>query len=281
MSLRQIATAVGSFEATHQHLPSGGWSKNWAGVPSLGVGPAQPGGWIYQLLPYLDQAELFSIGANPGTGPHDSKLLESPIPTLFCPSRRKARSNDNSRDWQPHLYSRPTVVARNDYAMNGGDTLVTYGEGPVSIDQSKLFAWPNMKEANGIVCQRSWLRGSEITDGRSNVYLVGEKYLFTEHYRDGGDWGDNECAYSGDDRDLVRFTGITRYAPLLPLPDTLFDGRALSDSGVRFGGPHRGFVQMAFADSSVRTISFDVELDVHQQLGNRKDGLPTTTQSNE
>ena len=96
--LRQIATSVGSFEATHQHLPSGGWSKNWAGVPSHGVGPAQPGGWIYQLLPYLDQAELFSIGANPGTGPHDPKLLESPIPTLFCPSRRKGRANDNSRN---------------------------------------------------------------------------------------------------------------------------------------------------------------------------------------
>jgi hypothetical protein len=279
--LRQIAIAVGSFEASHQHLPSGGWSKNWAGVPSLGAGPAQPGGWIYQLLPYLDQAELFSSGANPATLSNDPKLLESPIPILFCPSRRKGRALDNSRDWQPHLFARPTVVARNDYAMNGGDNLVTYGEGPESIAQAKSFAWPSMKEATGVVFQRSWLRGSEITDGRSNVYLVGEKYLFTDHYRDGGDWGDNECAYSGDDRDLVRFTGITRYAPLLPLSDTFFDGRTLGDSGVRFGGPHRGIVQMAYADSSVRTVSFDVDLDVHQQLGNRRDGLPMASQSRE
>ena len=80
------------------------------------------------------------------------------------------------------------------------------------------------------------------------------------------------------DRDLVRFTGITRYAPLLPLSDTFFDGRSLGDSGVRFGGAHRGFVQMAYADSSVRTTSFDVDLDVHQQLGNRKDGLPVPSQ---
>ena len=52
--LLQLSTAIAAFESTHQHLPSGGWGKNWAGISSLGVGPEQPGGWIYQILPQLD-----------------------------------------------------------------------------------------------------------------------------------------------------------------------------------------------------------------------------------
>lgn len=229
-NLRQLAIAVSSFESAHQHLPAGGWGKNWAGVSSQGAGPEQPGGWIYQILPQLEQSNLFASGPPAGVqGLHPSTMLETTLPVLYCPSRRLPRTIPNSRKWNPHLYQEPERVAKNDYAMNGGDTLLVYGEGPESIQAAPRFNWPKMTHATGLTMMHGWLKGSAIVDGRSNVYLVGEKYIFVDDYKTGRDWGDNEGAYSGDDRDLVRFAGVTRYSPLQPLSDRINDPRELAD----------------------------------------------------
>ena len=47
---------------------------------------------------------------------------------------------------------------------------------------------------------------ADITDGASNTYLCGEKYVNTDHYYDGQDSGDDWCAYTGWDAQMVRFT---------------------------------------------------------------------------
>ena len=39
-------------------FPSGGWGSSWVGIADQGYGVNQPGGWIYQILPYLDQTPL-------------------------------------------------------------------------------------------------------------------------------------------------------------------------------------------------------------------------------
>ena len=268
--LLQLSTAIAAFESTHQHLPSGGWGKNWAGISSLGVGPEQPGGWIYQILPQLDQSNLVASGAIADAhSPQSAVMLETVLAVLYCPSRRLARTLPNSRQWNPHLYEKPDRVARNDYVMNGGDTLLVYGEGPESLEAASRFRWPKMTHATGLVFMRSWMRGAAITDGRSNVYLVGEKYIPVEQYKTSMDWGDNEGTYGGDDRDLVRFTGITRYSPLQPLSDRINDQKELMDSGVRFGSAHPNGVQMAYADGSIRMVDFDIDLKVHMRAGNR------------
>ena len=44
-------------------LPSGGWGYCWVGDPDLGVGKKQPGGWIYSILPYIEQKALYDLGS--------------------------------------------------------------------------------------------------------------------------------------------------------------------------------------------------------------------------
>ena len=60
--LRQIAIACLNFESTQKEFPAGGWGFKWMGDPDRGVGRGQPGGWIFQVCPYLEEADVFQIG---------------------------------------------------------------------------------------------------------------------------------------------------------------------------------------------------------------------------
>ncbi len=51
--LKQIGLAVLSHVAAHQEYPSGGWGAAWVGIPEMGHGRNQLGGWIYtSFLPW-------------------------------------------------------------------------------------------------------------------------------------------------------------------------------------------------------------------------------------
>jgi hypothetical protein len=95
----------------------------------------------------------------------------------------------------------------------------------------------------------------------SQTYLVGEKYLNTDHYESGRDSGDNENMYIGDNGD------ITRWTYLAPLRD-----RAGFGSAIRFGSAHSTGFHVVFCDGSVHAMSFNLDPVIHARLGNRKDG---------
>ncbi len=268
-NLKQLSLALLNHESAFRRLPSGGWGKDWAGIPGRGTGPQQPGGWIFQSLAYLEQNALQELG---GIRPQDEEAngrrLETPLPVLHCPTRRGPELFFNERGWRPRFYPLIVNTARNDYAINGGGMMIRSGEGPDSLADAGKHDWPDMSGSTGVCYQRSRVRLGDITDGLSQTYLIGEKQIPFTRYYNGSDPGDNESAYSGDDRDLIRYTG-TEYDPRYqPLSDQHISGVP----GAAFGSAHKGIFFMVLCDGSIKGISYSIDSKVHANLGIRNDG---------
>jgi prepilin-type N-terminal cleavage/methylation domain-containing protein len=128
--LKQIGVGFLNFESTNKFLPGAGFSPWFVGDPQMGAGRKQPGGWMYQILPYIEEQALYDM---PNDG--QKKLVTqqqktaavamqaTPVTIFNCPSRRPAKAYvwALTPNWKP-LNSDPiTSVARGDYAANSGD----------------------------------------------------------------------------------------------------------------------------------------------------------------
>lgn len=265
-NLRQIGLAVLNHEGTHRHLPTNGWGYRWVGDPNRGVDRRQPGGWIFNVLPFLEQETLWSLGR----GRHDidlndalAQMLQTPLAVFTCPSRRAARPYPHQ--WVPFNAANTDLAAKSDYAINSGDVFFDAGSGPVTLAQgdSRLYAWPDYR-GTGVAYLRSQVRLADVLDGTSNTYLIGEKNVPRRLYTSGTCRGDDQSMYSGDDFDIARWT-LPEWPPLRDEPGEMAEAR--------FGSPH-AVCHFVFCDGSVRAIHFTIDAETHRRLGHRADGQP-------
>ncbi len=225
-NLKQLGLAMENHASAHGRYPTNGWGYMWIGDPDRGTRPEQPGGWIYNVLPYLEEQGLADLGRD--TGPLTKRtilpeLMQSWLPVFACPTRAAARLSP----------SRPTVVpanvdwppgadlAKNDYAVNGGDYYVPPGPGPTTLEEgdSPAYPWPGTRKATGICYVRSSIEPATVRDGMSNTYLIGEKFVSTLYYNTWDDLGYDQSLYSGDCVDIARWTMST---PLRDFPEDYF-----------------------------------------------------------
>jgi Protein of unknown function (DUF1559) len=286
-NLRQIALSLLTYHNTHNKFPSGGWGYQWVGVPDRGVGSRQPGGWIYCMLPYIEQSDLHDLGFGlsglAAVGSY-SKRLETPISLFVCPSRRPCSpwpiTDQYSYMRTPKPYGSVTAVARADYAINGGTSHVINLGGPNSLQQGNDPAYwaaaPNPTKFTGISHLRIGVPIKSIVDGTSKTYLVGEKHIPADNYTTGTSPGDNESLYSGYCTDLHRFAGVTENIKLgitphaMPLNDNAADDSSIA-SYIRFGSAHTSGLNMANCDGSVHLVDYDIDPNVHFRAGHRGD----------
>ncbi len=278
--LKQLGLAVLQFEQRQGAFPSGGWGWSWIGDPDRGNSIKQPGGWIFVTLPMLDQMGMYNLqSGKTGTDRLNAAatLAQTPLEVLYCPSRRQPLA-------YPNIWSGTGFVAfncgtsstsvRGDYAINAGDQANDqFWAGPSTLAQGDdpSFAWNNTSAFTGISYERSRVKMAHITDGASNTYLIGEKYLNPDAYFNGQDGADNGCAYNGyeNDRHRCTYRDPTTGVGLTPMQDT----QGFADE-FRFGSAHAGSAQFVFCDGSLHTISYNIDAETHRRLGNRADGAP-------
>lgn len=296
-NLRQLALACLAHETVRGHLPSGGWGGEWAGDPDRGFGTKQPGGWAFTILSHLEQAVLRDLGSGMTDVNAKADLavtrLTTPVSAFTCPTRRPAAVWPLAGSKKPlrvtavpqMLTRRPSAVVRGDYAANMGSGSLPgnnylSGGSPSSItsgDAMSEAAWAGYgPPPNGLVFRRSRVRLREITDGLSATYLLGEKYVDRAAIASGLSDDDDQCLYSGHDRDVLR-TGLEP-----PSQDRAnFDPATLSGVAgspnkyplpIAFGSPHPDACGMAMADGSVRVVASTIEAAVHRAAAGRNDG---------
>jgi prepilin-type N-terminal cleavage/methylation domain-containing protein len=279
-NLKQLALATLTHVNTQKHFPTGGWGGIWVGLPDRGFGVRQPGGWGYNVLPFIDEQSLHSLGSRTSEAEMmaaSAARLQTPVSVYVCPSRRAAEPLPISPVYASWLKgSLPTpAVARTDYAMIAGDQPRSEilgvkrknFHGPPSLldGDSARYQWPSTHEFTGVSYLRSTIRPSAISDGTAKVYMLGEKYLSAANYETGRDHGDDWSLYAGFQDDVYRSTNVI----YPPAPDG--EPTRREDEG-RLGSAHSGGWHAAMCDGSVHFISYDLEAVIHRRLGNRADG---------
>ncbi|WP_425616266.1 DUF1559 domain-containing protein [Anatilimnocola sp. NA78] len=258
--LKQIGLAFHNHHDTLGHLPTGGWGWNYVGDPDGGFGENQPGGWTYNILPFIEQQALRDIGLGQ-TGPLKqaelARLVGVPIKFYHCPSRRAARIYPITV--QPVNAATVSQGAKLDYGANCGDGGNERSGGAAADAPSAHATYP------GILFDKSTVKLKDITDGLSNSFMVGEKYLSPTAYTTGTDAADNENLYVGFDNDNSRSVAVPGYFP--PRQDT----RLVANLQI-FGSAHPGGFNMVMCDGSVRVIQYTIDEISYRYLGNVMDG---------
>ena len=331
-NLKQMGVAVHAHHDNLNVLPHGG--DHWQCVPIYDHDPLSPVppapdftspgpgtkdnqlcGWGFQILPYLDQIPLWE-GANaeqnvntsiPGaaglTLPQKRALqaIMTPVPVFYCPTRRVARTNQNSTPnyapdpntgrygWSGITFRRAqtdyaSAFCQQDHAQMlapklNPDPLGTSGDGyTTSHPQYPLYVVIGgntnagaiielpIVAGNGTVAwkpNRPLISMAGIGDGTTNVLLFAEKRLRKSSI--GSEQSDDNDGYtSGWDHDM------TRCASIVPKPD--HKNNAIGDGQGRFGSSHPAGIQVLLCDGSVRMISYNVDKLTFHRLGYRNDG---------
>jgi prepilin-type processing-associated H-X9-DG protein len=294
-NLKQIGLACLEHEERQTFLPVGGWGYCWAGEPLRGFDLQQPGGWNYNILPYMELESLHDQGiedgmnlSNPATSrPGFGLRVSTPVAGFICPTRRQALSYTHDvSGWSGinkfvNITPQPPLVGRSDYAGSAGEsrdlpfyvipdspTSLAYGD---SLSVAGWSAYPGNKVA-GVFGLHTKVRTVDIADGVSNTYLVGEKNINPDHYSDGESLGDNQAWDVGWTADNIRIVGIIGTVPtpdVQPMQDT-----PGADPSLNFGSAHANGFGMAFCDGSVTLINYTIDPEIHRRLGDCNDGLP-------
>lgn len=295
-NLKQLGLAVLNHADARKHYPTGGWAPFWIGDPDRGSGPQQHGGWAFNLLPFFEETALYEFGKGLTGAAKQTQIArraQMPVSVLNCPSRRIGGGHPLLAGRQPYetaalvAPANQVGVARSDYAANAGRRYLATGVSadgtnvdpmgclalggmfPTTVAASATFSWTKDRWS-GVIFQRSRIRPSDVTDGTSHTYLIGEKFLDSRYYTSGAYDADNDTAYAGFGDDNYR---LTSEPPVNDQFDNVPEvpGGPVKVRSCRFGSIHPGTLHFVFCDGSVHPIRMTIDALAHRSLGERND----------
>jgi prepilin-type N-terminal cleavage/methylation domain-containing protein len=281
-NLKQIGLGCSTHLNEQGAFPSGGWGWYWSGDPDRGFRGRQPGGWIFNMLPFTELKAVREFGKN-GNQKGRTLTSQSLISFFSCPSKRPLILFPYSNDIVN--INKEGICSKADYAGNGGDNYSTYTQGgPSSYQDADTWTedkWqsqnysnpdptpttPTVRQALGVFYVHGCVKLKDIRVGTAHLFLAGERYLNVDHYLDSDT--DNDQPWSqGYDIDTIRWVNA--------IPQR--DRRGLTSPGI-FGGSHASTFNMVFCDGAVHSISYEIGSNptAYRALGNRKGKYPDST----
>jgi prepilin-type N-terminal cleavage/methylation domain-containing protein len=317
-NLKQIGVGLHNFHDTYGRFPTGGGS--WETGPSYQAGGTplgpdyQTAGWLYQLLPFVEQENQFrqldyASGAptrptvppfpagsyvsdfndvNPWTGTWPdgnvgplTNTHASQVKIYLCPARRAGLQ---AGGWRKVKNDYAAVVPPHLPLRAGttpedefwGDNGRFYGV----ISPGWAFSGDNPQNQGTRYGATTF---ATISDGTSNTIAVAEKFFPLGN--DGGWSGDDKGAFHGFDDDTFRSTvNHPSYGPN-PTRDCIPGNKNcpvpdnlqpgnMWEAKFLFGSSHTSGIQAVLGDGSVRMIRFGIDPNVFNLLGHGSDGQP-------
>ncbi len=281
--LKQMGVAMLNHEDARGEFPTGG-TEPWHDRGGVETGFSKGYGWMVQILPYVENANLQDISKGYGAGDlhRDLQVRATPVSLYFCPSKRgetirttgRASAEDCTQGCALNDYAGATPANILDPLLPSFSPWFWQGtvHGDVTRGARKTIFYEGQRypvDYQGVIARTGIgpaCKSKDITDGLSNTMVVGEKRLLIDRY-ELGDWHDDIGWTDGWDPDIMRYTGYQ------PGPDVAQGGPPLLGFGFHFGGPHPGIFNAVFADGHVTQINYDIELVTFNAMGNREDGL--------
>ena len=288
-NLKQLGLASLNYESAHGVFPPGSkgdlsqqWDTNWMGF----------------ALPFMEQVTMannldYSQSFHPGqSATNDSWLSMGYLPSyMTCPSSPMPRDNTELELTNPAFYN-PTTRFRGigDYTGISG----AYFDGLQAVSPEVVlvsFQEEGYFASNGVFHPNSKVGFGGITDGSSNVLLIGEQSDFLQDaatgedldYRSGRHWG----SFIGANREDIPEAGSSwasggnnRRAYLVSVIRHPINAPFAAGQGMTVrGGPnnplttaHTGTAGVVRCDGSTHSLSVDTELTTILAMAMKGDG---------
>ena len=272
-NVKQVGLACHNYESAFRSLPAGGIvSYTPAAQAALtatnfcttGLDRTQAP-WTVLILPFVEETNLYNqfdfrrrfTGSSniPGDAPN-AALFATNMKKFQCPSDPNSES---------------TVNNSNYLGVQGGGPPTGVGGPPCSTSAGQRVFFQN-----GVIFANSKTRFADITDGTTNVFLIGEsRYMPVPRMRTDGfhaGWASSLKADSGF------AVPLTFAAAVLQINAQKECGVGLGDCfnfvSRLFGSRHPGGCQFGLCDGSVQFVSQSIDINTYRQTAIRNDGLP-------
>ncbi len=288
-NLKQIGIALHNYHATHGCFPPGEIARFTTQVAGQGTGQLQATdptearstnsvgqgrhgtSWMVMILPQVEQGEIYkvwdfnrNVRDNGDTAQNNQFPSNRDIPAFYCPSRRSdmdVRKLTYVRRCEQTLFTR----GGNDYGGCIGDGIgwddvsrATFNLTPTQVAALTPAQWYGPQQAHmGSFFVNSNIRERDITDGTSNVVMVGEVARLNmqapdlQQSNDGWAWGGAATMFSSRN-------GINKRLH--------FDSAGSEHSG--------GICQFLFGDGGVRGLNENINQIAYQNLSTISAGGP-------
>jgi len=267
-SMKQIGLALHNYHDTHNVFPPGGIS-NISNVPTDFCSQPIGGGggisfsqapWTVMILPFMEENARYD---NMNFSAGFISMQDDVAYGNANAANRTEWLRPNSKYQCPSdPYSNETTGTNNYFGVQGGETAFCSNSDGVRV-------W--MKD--GMLYHNSNTRMRDVTDGTSNVFLLGEtKYqsssdVNVQFYR----WASSDWPRSAGQPAQVSAALFPINSQPAPKP-----GGAASFNVMNrlFGSYHPGGCHFVMADGSVHFVSQNVDVTTYRTLAKRGDGLP-------
>lgn len=299
-NLRQLGLACHNYESTERAFPTAGGSVSEFLDAASQSGPLhgyEYASWMYQVLPYLEEQNLYDLREGGGTGDvgfTDTGLADTPVSAFNCPSREGRFGILNADLFRFGDYA-GVMASHCDVGWTGFAWEGNQDPRESSQGTEEELVWTGIiargghtNLSSGKVFKFGRVGFNRITDGSSNTILLAEKAVSADRYtiprNSPFQWWEIRGYYSAADWPTMRIFGArtvesSPYETVPVLNDTQERPDDFNSAGSLkvekgFGSAHPGVFLAVFGDASTKALSLDTDLLLLDQLGKRADGFP-------